>query len=160
MTEWVDRITDLDERQATLALYEAKVAAGEALAEAMEHAPQIPGLDAKIEALQAEYDRRRNEVARWYDEQRIKLGIEPSWLTQEKLLDLAVEAYEQANPLLVDEDGDVIMCAVSDVPLFEDDITIEIGDGLVLASLFVPQEVFDALLPGPDEDDTPYEEAA
>ena len=158
MTEWADRIQDWDERFAVLGLYDAQIAAGEALSDAMENSPRVDGLDVKLAPLQEEYDRRLNELRAWYDTERSKIAGDRGWVSQERAYHDAREAYDDAPPLLVDEDGDVTLCAISGAPLYEDDVVIEIGEHTVLASIYVPDEVFDHLMPA--EADERMDEAA
>lgn len=141
MTQSVDKIPDLDERMATLDLYTEQMAAGEELAEAMASAVRVDGLDDKLSSLHAEYDRRLGELRAWYDAEHARRAGERGWAAAERAYHVARAAYDEARPLLVDDEGEVVLCAVSGAPLYEDDIVIEVGSHVVLAAIYVPAGV-------------------
>lgn len=70
----------------------------------------------------------------------------------------AEEAYNAHTtpPVHGDWDGTVYTCALSGAPLYEDDVTAEIEDKTILASLFLPSDAIDALL-GDEEEEAEVE---
>lgn len=154
--DWSETISDWDERMAALAAYEALAAAERSLADAQFEATSGDDLDEKLAPIEAEYQRRLGDLRTWYHAARGAATGKPGWSEQEAAVERAREAYD-VHPELMLGDDEVVTCAISGAPLYEDDVIIEIGDSAVLADVYVPAEVIERLLSAPQNE---LEEAA
>lgn len=159
MADWAEKVPDWDERQAVLGLYERQVEAEHALSAALSEAPAVPGLDDKMAEIQEEYERRAADLRDWRERALAEASGEKSWAAQERIYNELRETYEAGPELVLDGDGNVEFCAVSGAPLYEDDITIDVGSSSILASVFVPEDILQQLR-DEDEGEDAYEEAA
>jgi hypothetical protein len=110
----------------------------------------------EMEALSEEYRRRQDETRKWYDGEREKILVEDPRLG--KLImasEIACRAYDEApGGAIVDNgDGDAARCAISGVPLYDDDVVLEINGKQLLASLLLPDDVIEHLAVDEEETD-------
>lgn len=154
MTDYASRVHDLAERQEALRLYQE---AERTQAEADKVRANSLAAPTEAEAWVAfdkEYRRRQQELTDWSEAERRRIEGPQPWDAAQEAADKAEAAYNAhpTPPLLDDSDGPIV-CALSGAPLYDNDITIEIGGKTVLASLFVPPDVLASLAAYDGEED-------
>lgn len=165
--DWAAKVSDIEERENGARLFTAFQAADDALREAryngFNEETLRPELQSALDAIHTEARRRYHEVELWQETERTKiLGSSNPLASLEAAADAASTAYNDApgDAIAEGDDGDVLRCALSGVPLYESDITIEIGGKTVLASLFVPPSVIESLSADDEDEGGEIEEAA
>lgn len=153
--EYRARIADIAEREEGARLYLAMKVADEAFDQAYQNDRfESPEVSAGIDELNCERRRRQQELDVWYDAEYTRIAGPDPMANARNAADAALTAYHDApgSAIAEDDDGGVMRCALSGVPLYDDDDTITIGEATVLAALFVPGDVI-AELRDDGEDD-------
>lgn len=154
MTDYAGLVHDLAERQEALRLYQE---AERTEAEVNKIRATHSGREVSNEALVAheqEYRRRMTELTEWSAAEVRRIEGPQPWDAAEEAHDKANAAYnEHPTPPLLDDNDGPIVCALSGAPLYDNDVTIEVGGKTVLAALFVPQDVLASLAAEDDEED-------
>lgn len=154
MTDYKARVPDFAEREEASRLYNAYHAADKAHWSAPNRV-LTPEQHAAVDKLSLEFSRKMQDLEDWYcAEYERAVGPDPhAHLAAAR--DAASDAYD-AHPgsaVREDDDGNPARCALSGAVPYDTDDVIEIGDKLVLMSLFVPADVIADLKPVDDEDD-------
>lgn len=162
MTDYESRFPDIEQRREAERLYDAWHKAYNEWRDAdnslaVEHPSVEQKLreaseqrEAAIEALEAEYQLVIRAIVAEFPEGAAVQALEAA-------SDAACAAYENFGMALVDaEDDRALHCAVSGIPITEDDETMEFGELTILARAVLDDETLDGLR-DPDEE---IEEAA
>ena len=146
MTDYASRVPDLAERQEALRLYQEAERTQAEADKVRANSPDGPTETEAWLAFDKEYRRRQQELTDWSEAERRRIEGPQPWDAAQEIADKANAAYnDHPTPALLDDSDGPIFCALSGAPLYDNDVTIEIGDKTVLASLFVPPDVLAAL---------------
>ena len=141
--DYAARVPDRDVREEAARLWGNLVTASEARADA-EGVDMSDDVRTELAAADAAYQEAVAAAQRIHSETCNRL-MGPAIATAQAAEDAAQAAYDQHEGLsvLVDDDDEVIRCALSGVPLYNDDQVLETPDGnfKVLASLVLPDFV-------------------
>lgn len=153
MTDYASRVHDLAERQEALRLYQEAERTEAEANKIRANSPSPQPAEVWLE-FNKEYHRRQQELTDWCEAERRKIEGPQLWHAAQEIADKANAAYNAhpTPPLLDDNDGPIV-CALSGAPLYDNDVTIEVGGKTVLAALFVPQDVLASLAAEDDEED-------
>lgn len=153
--DYAARVPDRAEREEAARLFDAMCAAENAVHDVgrRNRPPFAPEVEAALRDLRRIYAEKSTELRQWFDTEEARIVPD-----EQSPLDAAAEAacaaYEAAagDAVLSDVDDIVIRCALSGVPLYDTDHTVEINSKLVLASLVLSPEQIE-LLTADDEDE-------
>lgn len=164
--DYAARVPDLAERENAAALFEAAAAADEAYERHRRASWGVEKPQEQVVAmreLRDEYERRRTDLAMWFEGERQRIVGVTELDRLEEAANAAHQAYQEATggAMLEDDDGGrAVRCALSGVPLYEQDEIIEIGGKQILATVLLTPEQISALTAEDHEDEDEVEEAA
>ena len=116
--------------------------------------------EAALGQLNAEYERRRNELYEWHQAERGRIELNDVGPLR-AAADAAHNAYQEApGDAVTETEGEVALrCALSGVPIYDTDVTMEVGGKTILACVLLdPDQIAD--LTAEDDEDEVVEEAA
>ena len=159
--DYAARVPDLAERENAAALFEAAAAAEDAYERHRQESFGVEPPEEQVVAmreLRDEYERRRTDLAMWFEGERQRIVGVTELDRLEKAADAARQDYENApgDAVVEDDDGErAVRCALSGAPIFESDETVEIFGRHVLACVLLTPEQMAALAAEKhdDEDD-------
>ena len=154
--DYAAKIPDAAERENAARLFEAMCAAEDAAAAMRWNRP--PEVEAALRELRNTYNAKLDELREWFIAEEGRL-VPDQTHPLEAAAAAASDAYDAApgGAILNDVDGVAVRCALSGVPIYDTDQTVDINSKLVLASLVLSPEQI-AELTAEDEDE--LEEAA
>lgn len=154
MTDYASRVHDLAERQEALRLYQEVARTEAEVGQIRANSPSPQTIDEAWLQFDKEYRRRQHELTEWSEAERRRIEGPQPWHAAQEIADRAEAAYHaHPTPALLDDNDGPIVCALSGAPLYDNDVTIEVGGKTVLAALFVPQDVLASLAAEDDEED-------
>lgn len=158
--DYAAKIPDVAERENAARLFEAMCAAEEAAHQARYAGPAMsPETEAALRELRKTYNAKRDEIHSWFEAEQKRIAPEQQ-CPHEAAAEAAAAAYDAApgEPIVDDGDEKALRCALSGVPIYETDTTVEIGGKVILASLLLSDEQIEALTA--DDEEEVFEDAA
>lgn len=158
--DYAARVPNRAEREHAAQMFEAWQAA-ELAAWGEPPAAYTADQEAALRPLEAEYQRKRDELYEWYRAEFDRIAPKAVG-AKRAAANAAQDAYEQVpgDAITEADDETALRCALSGVPIYDTDVTMDIGGRTVLACVLLDPDQIADLTADDEEEDEVTDEAA